>query len=86
MPNLTVLSLQSYKPQATRREIRDHGAPGLHLVIQPKPTGTRSWALRFRDAQGKSAKLALGQGNRVKDSSCNEACKEVIVPAGGFPF
>jgi thiol-disulfide isomerase/thioredoxin len=28
----------------------------------------------------------LRQGNRVKDSSCDEACKEVIVPAGGFPF
>jgi hypothetical protein len=26
------------------------------------------------------------QGNRVKDSSCDEACKVVIVPAGGFAF
>jgi hypothetical protein len=26
------------------------------------------------------------QGNRVNNSSCDEACKEVIVPAGGFTF
>ena len=24
------------------------------------------------------------QGNRVKDSSCDEACEEFVVPSGGF--
>jgi hypothetical protein len=28
----------------------------------------------------------MAQGNRVNDLSCDEACKEVIVPAGGFTF
>src|SRR5262249_49867228 len=34
-------------------------APGLYLVIQPRPSGARSWALRFR-RNGKPAKLTLG--------------------------
>jgi hypothetical protein len=24
------------------------------------------------------------QGNRVKDSGCNETCEEVVIPCGGF--
>jgi hypothetical protein len=83
MPNLTVLSLQAYKPSTTRREIRDHGAPGLHLVIQPKPTGTRSWALRFRDARGKSAKLALGPLDLTDDKQLSG---KMLPPQPGEPL
>jgi integrase len=74
MPTLTALSLQQYKPHPTkRREIRDHGARGLFLVVQPKPTGSRSWALRFRDARGKSAKLALGPLDITSDDALSSA-------------
>jgi integrase len=69
MPTLTALSLQTYKPQAKRREIRDHGSPGLYLIVQPKPTGAKSWALRFRNTQGKSAKLALGPVDLTADDN-----------------
>ena len=51
-----------------RREIRDSGALGLYLIIQPKPTGTRSWALRYRDARGKSVKLVLGPVDLTRDA------------------
>ena len=68
MSTLTALSLQQLKPHATqRREIRDHGSPNLYLIVQPKPTGAKSWALRFRDARGKSAKLALGPVDLTAD-------------------
>jgi integrase len=40
-----------------RNEIPDKGCPGLYLVIEP--TGTRSWAHRYR-YQGKSKKHTLG--------------------------
>jgi hypothetical protein len=33
----------------------------LHLVIQPRPSGTKSWALRFRRPNGRSGKLTLGR-------------------------
>lgn len=70
MPTLTAVTLPQYRPHATkRREVRDAGAPGLYLVIQPKPTGTRSWALRYRDSRGKSVKLALGPVDLTPDAS-----------------
>ena len=48
MPALTVAAVRKYAPQARRREIGDTLAPGLYLVVQPKPTGAKSWAMRFR--------------------------------------
>jgi integrase len=61
MPKLTVAAVRKYTAQLKRREIPDAMAPGLHLVIQPKPSGTRSWALRFRRPDGRPAKLTLGR-------------------------
>jgi integrase len=43
-----------------RAEYPDAACPGLHLVVQP--TGTRSWAFRFRRrADRKSVKLTIGK-------------------------
>lgn len=61
MPALTPAAVLRYKAQAKRREIRDTLAPGLHLVIQPAPSGSKSWALRFRRPGGRPAKLTLGR-------------------------
>jgi integrase len=45
---------------AVRAEYPDAACPGLHLVVQP--TGTRSWAFRFRRrADRKSVKLTIGK-------------------------
>lgn len=60
MPKLTVSAVRTYTPQAKRREIRDTLGPGLYLVIQAKPSGHKSWALRFRRPDGRPAKLTLG--------------------------
>ena len=60
MPALTVAAVQKYVAQSSRREIRDSQAPGLYLVIQPKPKGTKSWAMRFRRPDGRPAKFTLG--------------------------
>jgi|GEM_PF-92830 integrase len=69
MPLLTAVTLLQYKPHATqRREIPDAGAPGLYLVIQPKPRGSRSWVLRYRDSRGKPAKLRVGDVDLTKDA------------------
>lgn len=69
---LTAASVKKYAPKRERREIRDARAPGLYLVIQPKPSGSKSWAMRFRRPDGKPAKLTLG---RV-DLSDTEAADE----------
>ena len=62
MPTLTPISVQNYKPDATRRrEIPDSKAQGLYLVIQPKPSGKKSWAVRLRRPDGRTAKVTLGR-------------------------
>jgi integrase len=73
MPKLTAAAIQKLKPAKTRREIRDDSAPGLRLVIQP--SGAKSWAMRFRRPDGRSAKLTLG---RV-DLSDKEAVDEPLL-------
>ena len=60
MPKLTIAAIEKYAPQAARREIRDTQAPGLYLVVQPRPSGAKSWAVRFRRPDGRPAKLTLG--------------------------
>ncbi len=59
MPKLTAASVEQAKPGRARRELPDALCPGLYLVIQPEPSGRKSWAVRFRFA-GKSCKLTLG--------------------------
>jgi integrase len=79
MPVLTAAAVRKYAPQNKRREIRDAQAPGLYLVIQPRPSGTKSWAMRFRRPDGRHGKLTLG---RV-DLDAAETSEE---PAIGAPL
>jgi integrase len=55
---LTSAAVQRLRPGKERREVRDAGAQGLYLVIQP--SGARSWCVRFRRLDGRTAKLVLG--------------------------
>jgi hypothetical protein len=56
MTDLTIVNL---KPKATRYEVRDHGARGLRVVVQP--SGVKSFAVRYELKGGKSVKLTLGR-------------------------
>src|SRR5258708_3101853 len=76
---LTALSVAQLKPGTVRREVPDAGCPGLRLIIQPLPSGSKSWAMRFRRSGGKSAKLTLGP----LDLSGKEAADE---PRIGYPL
>jgi integrase len=73
MPALTVAAILRYQPHATkRREIPDSKATGLYLVIQPKPSGRKSWAIRLRRPDGRPAKMTLGPvdiGDEPSDES-----------------
>jgi integrase len=55
---LTEAAVRKFKPTGKRRWIRDGGAKSLYMVIQP--SGTKSWAMRFRRPSGKAGKLVLG--------------------------
>ena len=56
---LTDIAIRNLKPGSERREIRDPGAHGLYVVVQP--SGARSFAVRYRYA-GKPRKLTLQGG------------------------
>jgi integrase len=77
MPKLTPAAVLKSKPTKARREIPDTGS-GLYLIIQT--SGTKSWAMRFRNPHGKRKKLTLGpldlSGRKVTDD----------VPAIGQPL
>jgi integrase len=60
MPALTVPTIEKYKPNHKRREIPDSKAKGLYLIIQPRPSGRKSWAVRLRRPDGTTAKITLG--------------------------
>jgi integrase len=81
MPALTALSVKNYrpqkKPQKKRREIADSKAVGLFLIVQP--SGKKSWAVRLRRPDGRSAKLTLG----VVDLADKETADE---PTLGAPL
>ena len=55
---LTAAAVERLRPAAERREVPDGGCPGLYLVVQT--SGVKSWAMRFRRPNGKTAKLTLG--------------------------
>src|SRR5579863_6471001 len=56
---LTAKRIESAEPTLARREIPDGLLVGLYLVIQPKPSGAKSFAVRYRHA-GRPRKLTLG--------------------------
>lgn len=73
MPKLTTIAVAKYVAAANeRREIRDALAPGLYLIIQPKPSGAKSWALRFRRPNGRPAKLTLGHVDLSEGETTDE--------------
>jgi integrase len=67
MPALTAVSILACKPHAKRREIPDSKAQGLFLIVQP--TGGKSWAVRLRRPDGRTAKLTLGKVNSTDDET-----------------
>ena len=56
MVKLTPITVANAKPRAKPYELRDHGAQGLHLAVQP--TGHKSMVVRYR-FEGRPRKLTL---------------------------
>jgi integrase len=56
---LTDIAIRKIKPSDKRQEIPEGRIGGLLLVVQPLPSGSKSWALRFR-LLGATAKLTFG--------------------------
>ncbi len=72
---LTHAALLRLKARSKRQEIRDAGARALYVTIQP--SGIKSWTMRFRRPNGRSAKLTLGP----VDLSGREAKRDPVLGA-----
>lgn len=70
MAKLTAAAIKRIKPTSGRQELPDEGSDGLLLRVQP--TGTKTWAMRFRRPNGKQGNLRLGS----VDESGKEASGE----------
>jgi integrase len=83
MAKLTNAAIEKKKPHPGQR-IEIHDGHGLYLVIQP--SGTKSWAYRYRVA-GKSRKLTLGSFPALGISKAREAASAALVhvQGGGDP-
>ncbi len=75
--NLTDATVKKTLPHATKRlEIPD-GANGLYLVVQPLPSGKKTWAVRFR-VEGKPAKMTLGDLDTFSLKEARDAAKAIM--------
>jgi integrase len=59
----TDIAIRNLRPGLGRREVPDAGCTGLYLVLQP--SGTKSWAVRYR-YNGTPRKLTLAGGLTLK--------------------
>jgi hypothetical protein len=78
---LTELSLKNLKPGPSRREIPDGLLAGLYFVCQPAPSGARSWCVRFRRPDGRTAKLTLGSWPALTLAKARELGRDAIMAA-----
>jgi integrase len=75
MAGLTVKSVETARAASERREIADAYMRGLYLVVQP--TGSKSWAVRYRHA-GKSHKGTLGPYPAFDLKQARDAAAKVL--------
>ena len=74
--NLTVRAIESLKPGEVRQEIADAAARGLFLQLQP--SGSKSWAFRFR-IDGRSRKLGLGRYPEIDLGTARQRAREASI-------
>jgi integrase len=77
---LTQKKLETIKPGERRREVADGLVPGLYFIVQPQPSGARSWAVRSR-IHGKSVKVTLGSFPMLPLAKARELGREAILAA-----
>ncbi len=74
---LTPTFIDQIEPIAKRQEIADARQQGLRIVVQPKPSGSKSWACRYTFKREKW-KLTLGPYPALGVASAREAAREAL--------
>jgi integrase len=83
MKILTDIAIKKLKPRAVRYEVPDPGARGLRVVVQP--SGRKSYAVRYRNANGRARKLTLQTGITLAAARKLTADAMLEVAQGGDP-
>ena len=71
--------VETVKAGPVRIEHPDQLLVGLHLVVQP--SGHKSWAVRYRGADGKNRKLTLGSYPLIPLAHARELGREALIKA-----
>lgn len=69
---LTAASVAKVRPGARKLEIPDGGSGGSGLRLVVQVSGHKSWAMRFRRPDGRSANLTLGPVDLTGDEPADE--------------
>jgi integrase len=72
---LTAIGVENVRPGSQRKEISDGGS-GLWLIVQP--SGSKSWALRYRDGSGRPCKLTLGSWPALSLASARKEAADAL--------
>ena len=83
---LTIRAIESLALPETRREVPDGLVNGLYLVVQP--SGGKSWAVRYRSADGRPRKYTIpGTYPAIDLRSARELAQQALVAVarGGDP-
>ncbi|MGO8924901.1 MAG: tyrosine-type recombinase/integrase [Xanthobacteraceae bacterium] len=81
---LTALAVQNFKATDKRQEVSD--GRGLALVIQPKPSGAKSWCFRYRrKVDGRPRKLTFDGALTLVEARASAAEALRQVKLGGDP-
>jgi integrase len=78
---LTQRRLETIRPSDKRQEIPDGLVPGLYFICQPKPSGAKSWAARFRVHGSKPVKMTLGSFPMLSLVKARELGRDAILAA-----
>lgn len=76
---LTVKTIETMRPGATRREVPDGLVRGLFFIIQASPSAARSWAVRYRNSDGRTRKLTLGGFPALDLKAARGRAREVLL-------
>jgi len=78
---LTHRKLELVKAGDKRQEIPDGLVLGLYFICQPKPSGAKSWAVRFRVHGNKPVKMTLGSWPLLPLGRARELGRDAILAA-----
>src|SRR5208337_938330 len=76
---LTDTLIKAAKAGDARYELPDALLPCFYLIVQPKPSGVKSFAIRYRrPSDGKPAKMTIGRYPAMSLEDAREAARKAL--------